>query len=75
MASSLLAECLRPGDSVVVGQATAEPVGLVAELFALAPRIGTLDVFCGFSQNPAWQEPMPDAIRVSSYCEIGRAHV
>lgn len=71
MASSLLAECLRPGDSVVVGQATAEPVGLVAELFALAPRIGTLDVFCGFSQNPAWQEPMPDAIRVSSYCGLG----
>lgn len=70
--NSLLADCLRPGDRVVVGQATAEPVGLVADLFELAPRIGTLDVFCGLSLNPAWeQQPVPDALRVTTYCGVG----
>lgn len=71
MTNSLLAECLRPGDRVLVGQATGEPVGLVADLFALAPRFGTLDVFCGLSLNPAWEGPVPDALRVSTYCGVG----
>lgn len=69
--ASLLADCLRPGDRVVVGQATAEPVGLVADLFELAPRLGSLDVFCGFSLNRAWEGPIPDALRVSGYCGLG----
>src|SRR5690349_6618076 len=71
MASSLLSECLRPGDRIVVGQAVGEPVGLVAELFELAPRLGTVDVFCGLSLNPAWQEDVPDAVRVTTYCGLG----
>lgn len=71
MTNSVLADCLRPGDRVMVGQATAEPVGLVADLFELAPRFGRLDVFCGLSLNPAWEAPVPDALRVTTYCGAG----
>lgn len=71
MASSLLSECLRPGDHIVVGQAVGEPVGLVAELFELAPRLGTVDVFCGLSLNPAWEGNVPNAVRVTTYVGFG----
>ena len=71
MASLLLSECLRPGDRIVVGQAVGEPVGLIAELFDLAPRLGTVDVFCGLSLNPAWEDNVPDAVRVTTYCGLG----
>lgn len=71
MTDSLLADCLRPGDRVVIGQAAAEPLGLVADLFELAPRLGGLDVFCGLSLNPAWETQVPDAVRVSTYLGMG----
>ncbi len=71
MAPSLLSECLRPGDRVMIGQAAGEPVGLVAQLFELAPSLGTIDVFCGLSLNPAWEENVPDAVRVTTYCGLG----
>jgi acyl-CoA hydrolase len=71
MAASVLSEHLRPGDRIVIGQAVGEPVGLVAELFELAPRLGTVEVFCGFSLNPAWEGNVPDAVRVSTYCGLG----
>ena len=71
MAASVLSECLRPGDRVVVGQAVGEPVGLIAELFELAPRLGTVDVFCGLSLNPAWEAEVPDAVRMTTYCGLG----
>ena len=68
---SVLAEHLRHGDHVVVGQATAEPVGLVDELFALAAGLGHVNVFCGFSLNPAWGAPIDAALRVTTYCGLG----
>lgn len=71
MAPSLLSECVRPGDRIVVGQATAEPVGLMAELFELAPRLGTVEVFCGLSLNPAWERDVPDSVRVTTYVGLG----
>lgn len=71
MGSTALADCLRPGDRVVVGQACAEPIGLVAELLAHAPHLGSLDVFCGYSLNPAWEGELPPALRVTSYCGLG----
>ena len=84
MTAAVLAEHLRPGDRIVVGQATAEPVGLVAALLELAPRVGQLKVFCGYSLNPIWKGEVPDGLRVSTYCGLGsmgtlvarsRAHV
>ncbi|MFD0666290.1 acetyl-CoA hydrolase/transferase family protein [Ramlibacter sp. MAHUQ-53] len=71
MACPPLADCLRPGDRLLVGQALGEPVGLVAQLFELAPRLGTLDVFCGFSLNPAWEKEVPESLHVSTYCGLG----
>jgi acyl-CoA hydrolase len=71
MTASVLADVLRPGDRVLVGQAAAEPLGLVAALFELAPRFDELEVFCGFSLNPAWAQPVPDALGVATYCGVG----
>lgn len=71
MDTSVLARHLRPGDHVVVGQATGEPPGLVAELFALAPGLAPLNVFCGYSLNPAWGGPIAAALRVTTYCGLG----
>ena len=56
---------------MVVGQATGEPPGLVSELFALAAGLGQLNVFCGFSLNPAWGAPIDPALRVTTYCGLG----
>jgi acyl-CoA hydrolase len=71
MNRSVLAQHLRPGDHVVVGQATGEPPGLVSEMFALAAGLGELNVFCGFSLNPAWGAPIDTALRVTTYCGLG----
>ena len=71
MNRSVLAQHLRRGDHVVVGQATGEPTGLVGELFALAAGLGQLNVFCGFSLNPAWGAPIDAALRVTTYCGLG----
>lgn len=71
MARSLLSEHLRPGDRIVIGQAAGEPLGLVSELFDLAPGFGRLQVFCGLSLNPAWGGDVPDALAVTTYCGVG----
>ncbi len=68
---SVLAQHLRPGDHVVVGQATGEPPGLVREMFALASEFEQLNVFCGYSLNPAWSAPIEAALRVKTYCGLG----
>jgi acyl-CoA hydrolase len=67
----VLADVLRPGDHVVVGQATSEPVGLVEDLFTAAAHIDNLSVFSGFSLNPAWKGAVPDALRITTYCGLG----
>lgn len=71
MSASLLAEVLRPGDRVVVGQATSEPIGLIEDMFAAAAHIADVSVFCGFSLNPAWTGTVPDALRITTYCGLG----
>ena len=71
MSHSVLARHLRRGDHVVVGQATAEPPGLVGELFALAAGLGQINVFCGFSLNPAWGDALDAALAVTTYCGMG----
>lgn len=71
MSQALVAQHIAPGDRVIVGQALGEPVGLLADLFELAPQLGTLDIFCGFSLNPAWQGPVPENLHISTYCGLG----
>lgn len=69
--SSALADHLRPGDRIIVSQAAGEPVGLIAQLLALAPQVAALKVFCGFSLNPIWMGGVPKELRVSTYCGLG----
>ena len=71
MNHSVLVHHLRRGDHVVIGQATGEPSGLVDELFELAAGLGQLNVFCGYSLNPAWAAPIDAALRVTTYCGLG----
>jgi len=71
LSASVLAEVLRPGDHVVVGQATSEPAGLVEDMLAAAAHIDDLSVFCGFSLNPAWKGALPEALRITTYCGLG----
>lgn len=71
MTRSVLAEHLRRGDHVVVGQTTGEPVGLVRQLLDAAPAIGDVDVFCGYSLNPAWAGAIDPALSVTTYCGLG----
>lgn len=71
MPASVLAEHLRPGERIVVGQATSEPARLVQALFELAPRIAGLEVFCGYSLNPGWRGDVPDALHIATYCGTG----
>lgn len=74
MTQTVLADHVRPGDRVFVGQVAGEPVGLVSDLFDIAPTLGAFEVFCGFSLNPAWGGPVPEALRVSTYCGLGTVH-
>lgn len=71
MTTSVLAQLLRPGDQVLIGQATGEPTALVQALFELAPRISGLEAFCGLSLNPAWSQDVPQALSVATYCGVG----
>ncbi len=71
MTRSVLAEYLRRGDHVVVGQTTGEPAALVAELFDVAGAIGQVKVFCGYSLNPAWGAAIDPALSVTTYCGLG----
>ncbi len=71
MNRSVLAEHLRPGDHVVVGQTTGEPAALVGELFDVAAAIGQVNVFCGYSLNPAWGGAIDAALVVTTYCGLG----
>ena len=67
----VLMDHLRPGDRVVVGQATAEPRGLVKALCDVAPRLAPIEVFCGFSLNPMWQDGVPASLTMITYCGLG----
>lgn len=71
MNRSVLAEHLRRGDHVVVGQATGEPLTLVRELFDAAAANGQVNVFCGYSLNPAWGAALDAALSVTTYCGLG----
>lgn len=66
-----LADCLCPGDRIVVGQACSEPLGLVGQLFALPPPLDPLQVYCGLSFNPVWAGELPKALRLTTYCGLG----
>ncbi len=62
-----VAEFLRPGDTVVVGQTVAEPPTLVAQLVAAAQAVDGVTALCGYCVADAWAVAVPGHPRVKAY--------
>lgn len=62
---------VRPGDSVVWGQAGAEPEVLTGALMRQRHEIGPLTVTIGFSLTPTPDPRYADCVRFRSYCASG----
>jgi acyl-CoA hydrolase len=67
-----LAGIVRPGDTVVWGQAGSEPVPLTSALMAQRSEIGRFCAFIGISWSDAVQPGFADCVRFLSYCGGGR---
>jgi acyl-CoA hydrolase len=70
-ATSGLAEALRPGDRVLIGQAVAEPPSLVAELVRAAARMDDVTAICGYALAAAWRDVTRGRPRITSYAAHG----
>ena len=68
---SNLQALLRPQDSVVWGQATAEPTPLTEALVAQRHAIGPLSIFVGVSFAKTLKPEHADMLKVSSYGTLG----
>jgi acyl-CoA hydrolase len=66
-----LISLLRPGDTVLVGQATAEPPGLVRMLLDAAGSVPGLTAFCGYTLSDAWRAIGTAGPRIKTYAAHG----
>ena len=66
-----LGAIVRPGDTVMWGQADAEPVPLTQALMAQRHAIGNLNVFLGVTYSDTLKAEYADCIRFSAYCGSG----
>jgi acyl-CoA hydrolase len=66
-----IAEHLRPGDTVIIGQAAAEPPLLVSKLIAAAQAIEGLTVICGYTLSDAWEGVTPGRPHIKTYVAHG----
>jgi len=66
-----LAAIVRPGDSVIWGQANAEPLPLTQALMAQRHAIGTFGVFLGVTYSDTLKAEYADCIHFSGYCGTG----
>jgi acyl-CoA hydrolase len=66
-----IADYLKPGDTVIIGQATAEPPGLVEKLIKAAQVIDGLTVLCGYTLSDAWKDVSPGKPRIKTYAAHG----
>jgi acyl-CoA hydrolase len=62
---------LRPGDTVLIGQAAAEPPVLVEKFIAAAHAISGLTAFCGYTLSDAWAGVSPGQPNVKAYVAHG----
>ncbi|REG58441.1 acyl-CoA hydrolase [Paraburkholderia sp. BL6669N2] len=69
------ASIVRPGDTVMWGQANAEPVPLTQPLIAQRRQIGRFRVFLGASTTDTCQPVHADSIDFVSYCGAGANRV
>lgn len=63
---------LRPGDTVVIAQGGAEPLGLCEALVAQRERLSPLRVFLGWSLSGVFRPEYADALKFASYGALGR---
>ena len=66
-----LGDIVRPGDSVMWGQANAEPLPLTRALMAQRHAIGNFSVFLGVTYSDTLKQEYSDCIRFSAYCGSG----
>jgi acyl-CoA hydrolase len=66
-----LTSVVRPGDSIIWGQACAEPQTLVEALVSQRARIGAVGCFLGSSYSGIVKPEHADQLKLSSYCGTG----
>ncbi|HSD52537.1 MAG TPA: acetyl-CoA hydrolase/transferase C-terminal domain-containing protein [Burkholderiales bacterium] len=66
-----LARFIRPGDSVVVAQASSEPLTLTEALVAQADRLGAITIFIGASWSDTFAPDRAPSFRYVSYGALG----
>jgi acyl-CoA hydrolase len=66
-----LGAIVRPGDTVMWGQADAEPLPLTRALMAQRHAIGNFNVFLGVTYSDTLSVDYTDCIRFSAYCGSG----
>src|SRR5688572_15094111 len=66
-----LARVLRPGDGVMIGQATAEPQSLTEALVAQRAAFSGATLFLGVNYAAIVKPGHADHLRLSSYCGAG----
>jgi len=71
MADLDIARYLRPGDTVLIGQAAAEPPVLVEKFIAAARDIGGLTAFCGYTLSDAWDGVSAGKPHIKAYVAHG----
>src|SRR3972149_9359320 len=69
-----LGAIVRPGDSVMWGQANAEPLPLTRALMAQRHAIGDFSVFLGVTYSDTLKAEYADCVRFSAYCGSGGNH-
>lgn len=71
MADLDIAQYLRPGDTVLIGQAAAEPPALIRKFIAAAHAIDGLTAFCGYTLSDAWAAVSPGRPDIKAYVAHG----
>ncbi|MFI5468589.1 hypothetical protein ACHMXJ_36155 [Pseudomonas aeruginosa] len=66
-----LSELIRPGDTVLWGQANAEPLPLTAALMAQRARIGRFRAMLGIANNATCRPEHADHIDLLAHCGAG----
>jgi acyl-CoA hydrolase len=62
---------LKPGDTVLIGQATAEPPTLVRQLIVAAERVDDITAFCGYTLSDEWKAVGERGLTVKAYIAHG----